>query len=139
MRYRRLTARYVSLVSMGEVPSLGDLLRTAQPRVMVAPTRWRPAADVCESATALAITVELAGVDEDDLEVTLFEDALVVEGVRRPVGCMADGVYHSAEIRHGPFRLEVPLPVAVDTEAPQGRYERGLLHISLPKAGGGQH
>jgi HSP20 family protein len=89
---------------------------------------------VYETEAAVCVTVELAGVEQDDLEVLLFEDALVVEGARRPVLCAPGGVYHSAEIRHGPFRLELPLPVAVDGDSgPEARYERGLLHITLPK------
>ena len=134
LRYRRLIGRYTRIVSIGEALSPGDLLRGPRATVMVAPPHWRPPADVCETAAAITVTVEVAGVDPDDLEVLLFEDALVVEGERRLQACAPDGVYHSAEIRHGPFRLQVHLPAAVDGEGIDARYDRGLLHIVLPKA-----
>jgi HSP20 family molecular chaperone IbpA len=42
-------------------------------------------------------------------------------------------VYHAAGIRRGPFKLELPLPAAVDTAKVQARHERGLLRITLAK------
>ncbi len=134
MRYRRLVGQYVTFVSIGEAPSVDDLLRGQRSGVTVAPRHWRPAADVCETPAALSVTVELAGVELNELDVLLFEDALVVEGERRPEGCAPDSVFHSAEIRHGPFRLEVRLPHRVDVGDIDARYERGLLQITLPKA-----
>jgi HSP20 family molecular chaperone IbpA len=44
-------------------------------------------------------------------------------------------VYQAAGIRQGPFRAEVPLPVPVDAERVEARYDRGLLSITLPKGG----
>jgi HSP20 family protein len=146
MRYRRIVERYVAIVAAEEVPSLGDLLRGRRQPVLVAPTAWRPAADVCETAAAITVTVDLAGVEAEDVEVLLFQDALVITGQRRLPSCAPGGVYHRVEIRHGPFRLEIPLPGDVadgDAEALDARYDRGLLHISLPKptapAGAGGH
>ncbi len=132
MRYRRVSGRYVSVVSVAGLPS-GDLLHAVRSTVMVAPAVWQPAADVCETASAIVVTVDVAGVEPDELEVQLFADALVIAGVRPPPPCEPDGVFHRAEIRHGPFRLEVPLPATVDAEAVEARYERGLLCLTLPK------
>ena len=77
--------------------------------------------------------VDLAGVEEDDLEVQLFEDMLVVEGRRRLPSCQEGAVYHAVGIRQGPFRVELPLPAPVDAERVEARYDRGLLRITLPK------
>ena len=95
--------------------------------------RWRPDTDTYETASALEVIVDLAGVDEDDFEVHLFEDALVVEG-RRAVPSAPDArMYHAVGIRQGPFRAEVPLPAPVDGDRVDASYDRGLLRISLPK------
>ena len=92
-----------------------------------------PTRDTYETATTVEIVVDLAGVDEDDFEVQLFEDALVVEGRRRLPSCQEGAVYHAAGIRQGPFRVELPLPAPVDPERVEARYDRGLLRITLPK------
>ena len=95
-------------------------------------TYWRPPADVCESESAIEVTIDLAGVDQDELDVVLYEDALIVEG-RRRLTTSPSGVYHLAEIRQGPFRLELGLPVAFDLERVDARYDQGLLRITMPK------
>lgn len=140
MRYRRLSYRYTMVVRPGQTLPLGDIWQSDRLRLLVQP-RWRPDADTYETATTVEIMVDLAGVEEDDLEVQLFEDVLIVEGRRRLPSCQEGAVYHAAGIRQGPFRVELPLPAPVDAERVEARYERGLLRITLPKraeAGGWQ-
>ncbi len=136
MRYRRLTYRYEILLS----PSVGwppasqwqaDALRS-----VIGRAHWRPATDVYESPEALTVVVELPGVDAEELEALLYEDALVVEGERKLPCCEDDARYRSAEIRQGRFRLELPIPPSVDRERVDARYDRGVLRIIITKAAG---
>ncbi|MGH8585917.1 MAG: Hsp20/alpha crystallin family protein, partial [Gammaproteobacteria bacterium] len=132
MRYRRLSYRYTMVVRPGQTLPLGDdIWQSDRLRLLVQP-RWRPDADTYETATTVEILVDLAGVEEDDLEVQLFEDVLVVEGRRPLPSCQEGAVYHAAGIRQGPFRVELALPAPVDAERVEARYERGLLRITLP-------
>jgi HSP20 family molecular chaperone IbpA len=135
MRYRRLSYRYAMIVRAGGPSPLGALWPWERVRLLVE-ARWRPDADTYETTTAVGVVVDLAGVGEDDFEVQLFEDALVIEGRRALPACEDGAVYHAASIRQGAFRLEVPLPASVDADRVEARYERGLLRITLPKAGG---
>ncbi|HUO62580.1 MAG TPA: Hsp20/alpha crystallin family protein [Terriglobales bacterium] len=134
MRYRRLSYRYAMVMRSGLPGPFDDLWQIDRVRLLVE-SRWRPDADTYETAGTIEIIADLAGVDEEDFEVQLFEDALVVEGRRRlsPPGEAA--TYHTVSIRQGPFRLELPLTAPVDTEQVDVRYDRGLLHITLPKRG----
>ena len=116
----------------GQTWPFGDIWQSDRLRLLVQ-ARWRPDADTYETATTVEIIVDLAGVEEDDFEVQLFEDALVVEGRRQLPSCDERRVYHAAGIRQGPFQLELPLPAPVDPERVEARYERGLLRITLPK------
>src|SRR5262249_7723553 len=95
--------------------------------------RWGPATDVAETARSIEVTVDLAGLDEDDFEVQLFDNGLVVEGRRHLPSSGEDAVYHAAGIPQGLFRLEVPLPARIDPERVEARYDRGLLPVALPK------
>jgi HSP20 family protein len=130
MRYRCLSYRY-TMVVRATLP-LGDIWQSDRLRLLVQP-RWRPDADTYETATTVEILVDLAAVEEDDLEVQLFEDVLVVEGRRRLPSCQEGAVYHAASIRQGPFRVELALPLPVYAEPVEARYDRGLLRITLPK------
>ena len=137
MRYRRIGYRYTMIVN--QRTGWGGPREVRAGDVVLSHPHWHPDMDVYEAETALTVTVELAGVDQEQLEVLLFEDALVIEGLRSlPV--TEEGVYHAAGIRQGPFRVEVSLPVPVEGDRVEASYDRGLLRVRLPKAsGGGRH
>jgi HSP20 family molecular chaperone IbpA len=132
MRYRRVTYRS-AVLSLG-APSwpLGAAWEHETLRLLVH-ARWRPATDVAETPSSVEVTVDLAGVGEDDFEIQLFDNGLVVEGRRHLPSCGEDAVYHAAGIPQGFFRVELPLPARIDPERVEARYDRGLLHIKLPK------
>ncbi len=136
MRYRRVSYRYAMVVSSHEPRPFGDPWWVTQARVPLAQPRWRPPADVSENATSILITIELAGVDPEELDILLYEDAVVVEGTRRLPG-ERPCIFHEVEIRQGPFRVEVALPATIDPERVDAQYDRGLLHLTLAKAGEG--
>lgn len=99
---------------------------------------WRPALEVYETATALVIRVELAGIDAEALAVALDGDTLTIEGQRLPD---AEGAapavrrqYHEMGIPYGPFRARVRLPFPVAREAVEAEYEHGFLTVRLPRA-----
>lgn len=137
MRYRRSTYRYAAVVGTSQTWPLGDVWPSDRVRLLVQ-GRWRPDVDIYETAVSIEVLVDLAGVDEDDFEVQLFQDALVVEGRRQLPACEEAALYHAAGIRQGPFRLEVPLPALVDPDRVEARHDRGLLRISLGKRGEGR-
>ena len=135
MRYRWLAYRYAMVVRSGPTWPFGDIFQSDRLRVLVQ-THWRPETDTYETPTTLEIIVDLAGLEEDDFEIQLFEDVLVVEGHRRLPSCQEEATYHAAGIRQGPFRVEVPVPTPLDPERVDARYDRGLLRITLAKRGG---
>ncbi len=132
MRYRRLSYRYAVVMATGRPHLSGPGWQRQPAGISMGQPSWRPPADIVETETEVIILVELAGVDHEQLEVLLFEDALIVEGERR-LPSPAAGVYHAAEIRQGQVRLELPLPAPIDPEQVEARYERGLLEMRLPK------
>jgi HSP20 family protein len=133
MRYRRMSYRYSVVLASGEPRPFGDRLVGLQSGVHIAQTCWRPPTDVYETADATLVTVDIAGVDVEMLDVTLFADAVVVEGRRRLPAAGENGFFHAAEIRQGPFRLELAFPTEIDAERVEGEYDRGLLRLTIPK------
>lgn len=95
---------------------------------------WRPPIDIHETPDALHVKIELAGMSEESIDVTLYENALVVTGQREDDCEHDEGVsYHEAQIRYGPFRADVLLPVSVRHDATDATYENGFLRVRLPK------
>jgi HSP20 family protein len=135
MRYQRLRYRYAMVLAHG-APTQASNAVAARRRVVIAQPYWRPSADVYETPEAVYVTVELAGVAPEDVEAVLYEDALVVHGERRLCTAAGGGVYHTAEIRQGPLRVELALPACVDIDRVEGRMDQGLLRLKLPKVEG---
>jgi len=94
---------------------------------------WQPAADLYETETTLVVQVELAGVREEDIEITLFADHLSISG-RRQNRTPTNAVYSLAGIFYGDFNIVVPIGTGVRRDAVEATFEDGLLGIVLPKA-----
>ena len=96
---------------------------------------FRPQIDclLADDPPRLVVVADLAGVEPDDVELLVGGGELRLAGERpRP---SADGArYQQMEIDYGRFERAVALPADVDVEQAEGRYERGLLIVTLPLA-----
>jgi HSP20 family protein len=138
IRYRYVTYRYTDgsqqQLERHYRQLLHDALRQSHQSILQRSATWRPLADIRESTEIMTIKIELAGVREEDIEVTLYEDALVVSGERQDDPERSENLYyHEAQIRYGPFRVEVLILSPIDREGIQARYENGFLWVDLPK------
>lgn len=106
-----------------------------QPTSMPVPASraWRPALEVREHEEDLIITAELAGIDQESLEVTLDGDVLTLAG-NRPGNREGACSYREAGIAYGAFSAEVFVPGAVRVDDAEASYQNGMLMIKLPKA-----
>ena len=96
---------------------------------------WRPPMDIHETPDAIAIKIELAGMRDEDIEISLYANALVVMGRREDDFDHDETIcYHEAQVRYGPFRADVLLEVPIHQEAAEATYQNGFLRILLPKA-----
>ena len=103
--------------------------RTSSARALI----WRPQADVHEYAEQFVIKVELAGMRDAAIEVTLHDGVLYVSG-QREEHCPSHGVHiHELGINYGHFELEFALRAPIDEAAISARYDDGMLLITLPK------
>ena len=94
---------------------------------------WRPPTDVYETDENVVVRVEVAGMKETDLSVSLTDRVLIITGVRQDPSPKV--AYHQMEIRYGDFRTEVFLHWAVEQESIVATYSDGFLQVMLPKAG----
>jgi HSP20 family protein len=98
-----------------------------------ASTHWEPAVDFCEDDEAYHVIMDIAGVNEQDLEVTYQPDGvLVVRGVRRPLLCGTVSCL-LLEIAYGAFERHIPLPHNINPDGIEASYKAGMLHIRIPK------
>lgn len=96
---------------------------------------WRPPMDVHETGAAILIKIEVAGLQEDDIEVALYPNALVVNGVRHDDTDHDEATcFHAAQVRYGLFHVDVALPAPIQQDDATATYRDGFLRIRLPKA-----
>jgi len=138
IRYRYVTYRYTDgsqqQLERHYRQLVHDALRQSHQSILQRSATWRPLADIRESAEMVMVKIELAGMKEEEIDVTLYEDALVVSGERHEEPERNENVYyHEAQIRYGPFRIEVLLLLPIDREGVKARYENGFLWVDLPK------
>jgi HSP20 family protein len=96
-------------------------------------TVWHPATDIYETQDKVIVVVEVAGVSEDDLTVTLFSDLLVVEGTRKQPAFADMNACHQLGIKYGDFRSEIALHAPIDHDTVKAEYKHGFLKITLNK------
>lgn len=138
MRYRYVTYRFregsQAQLEQHYRQILDEAVRQSQQAMLHRSITWRPSADILESPEMIRVKIELCGMKEDDIEVTLYENALVVSGERHDDHDYQDGLsYQEAQIRYGPFRVEVSIPTPINRESVLARYECGMLSVDLPK------
>lgn len=95
---------------------------------------FRPSIDVLETADALVVRVELAGVRSEDVRLVVDGEYLQISG-RRALHREPKADRHlKMEIPDGHFERVLRLAAPYDRERVSARLENGLLTIELPRA-----
>jgi HSP20 family molecular chaperone IbpA len=96
--------------------------------------RWTPNTDVYSVDANLVVKVELAGMKNDSLEITVEGQRLRISGERedgcRPPHC----TFLVMEISYGPFETVLDLPAGFDLSQAKATYVNGFLRIEVPGA-----
>ncbi len=92
-----------------------------------------PRMDVSETDDAVQIAVELPGLDEGDVEVTLDGDVLTIRGEKETERDEEERDYHIIERAEGTFLRTLRLPFEADPEQVQAAFQDGVLTITIPK------
>ena len=95
--------------------------------------RWDIAMDVVQDGDDLIVRASLPGVDPDEIQVTLEDGLLTIEGETGSESEEQKGDYLLRERRFGRFHRALRLPSSVDAERAQPSYANGVLTITVPK------
>lgn len=95
-----------------------------------------PRMDVTENETSINLYVELAGLNKDDVSVTVSEDRiLTIKGERKREATTEDAAKNivRTERHYGTFARSFALPEYVNAESVSGKFENGVLALALEK------
>lgn len=90
--------------------------------------------DVSETDKTIEVTIDVPGMDEKDLEVTLKGDHLIISGERKTESEKEEKDFHRIERAYGRFERRFLLPCEVKENEVRGGVRQGVLVVTLPKA-----
>ena len=94
---------------------------------------WRPAADISETDGEYLVKAELPEVKRDDINVSIEDGVLTIEGERRFEKESKEARQHRIESMYGHFYRAFSLPQNVDADAVSAECRDGVLTVHLPK------
>jgi HSP20 family protein len=92
-----------------------------------------PSADVYEDDNSIHLNVEIPGVDEKNLSITIENNILTVKGERKPEKDEKGEHFLRQERSYGKFSRSFTLPGSVDLDRVNANYVNGVLQIELAK------
>jgi HSP20 family protein len=95
---------------------------------------FMPHLDVDESEGAFTVTVELPGLEAKDVDLSLTDDLLVIEGEKRAEATDEKQTRHRVERLYGRFQRAVRLPRPVAADEVEATFKSGVLTVTLPKS-----
>jgi HSP20 family protein len=97
------------------------------------PGGFMPAVDVRETADSYKFRVDLPGVKEADVEVSLTGNRLTISGQREEEKREDSDRYHSYECSYGSFTRSFSLPEGTDPDNVKAEMKDGVLDVTVPK------
>lgn len=94
-------------------------------------TAWVPTTDIFAKGNDLVIRCELAGVHQNDIDISLANGVLSVSGERRSELDDEELEFYTRERSYGYFRRTIALPDGVDGGKMDAEFVDGLLEITI--------
>ena len=93
----------------------------------------KPSIDIAESKNAYKISVEVPGMDPEDIDLHIEADALVISGEKKRESDDEDEGFHRVERSYGRFQRVLTLPADADAENIEADFKKGVLRIRVPR------
>lgn len=95
---------------------------------------WTPAVDVCESADAVCIRIEVPGVSASQIRIALNSDKIRIYGEKKKRSVRQRIISHlCSERNYGRFNRVVPLRWTISVKDTKAELKNGVLLVQLPK------
>ncbi|MFA5157832.1 MAG: Hsp20 family protein [Patescibacteria group bacterium] len=92
-----------------------------------------PRIDIKETKTAIVVSAELPGIDEDKVDVEIMDNVMTISGEKAEEKVEEGEGYHYKESHTGAFTRSFTLPADVKAEKAQAEMKNGVLEITVPK------
>lgn len=99
------------------------------------PLTLKPNVDIAEHEDHYKITVEVPGIDKEDIQMEVSDGSLVITGEKKIEKNERDENvnWHRIERSYGAFRRMLDLPDDSDAENIDAKFNNGVLDIKIPR------
>jgi HSP20 family protein len=94
---------------------------------------FSPRMDVSETDLEVTVSVELPGMDPEDIQVTIDRNTLAISGEKHAEKEEKGQHFYQVERSFGSFRRSISLPGGVDEKRIEATFKHGVLKVKLPK------
>jgi len=92
-----------------------------------------PKIDIKETKTAIVVSAELPGIEEDKVDVEIMDNVMTISGEKAEEKAQEGEGYHYKESHTGSFTRSFTLPADVKAEKAEAEMKNGVLIITVPK------
>ncbi len=92
-----------------------------------------PATDVIEKKDRFIVTAELPGISADDINVSVADNMLTIQGDKKSEREVKEEDYRLFERSFGSFFRSIELPPGTDPGSIEATFENGVLTVTVPK------
>lgn len=93
-----------------------------------------PQLDIAETDSAYVLSVDLPGIDPDEIDLSAQDDALTIRAKReRKLEDGDERRFHRVERRFGRFERTLSLPLDADTDNIRAEFKHGVLEVTVPR------
>ncbi len=93
---------------------------------------WAPRVEVFERDGRLVVRADLPGLNKEDVQVEVTDDAITIEGERRQEREIEGAGTYRSEVSYGSFFRAIPLPEGAHADDAEARFANGVLEITVP-------
>lgn len=97
---------------------------------------FMPRISIAHDQQAVTVTAELPGMEVADIEVTLGEGALMIQGQRKASGEGRKARFAPEELQAPFFRKVIPIPFFIDAQGARATFKDRVLRVMLPRRPG---
>ncbi len=94
----------------------------------------QPLADMWETEDAYHISLEMPGVNKEDIEINVVDNGLEIKAMRKEEAKEHKKGFYRVERNYAGFYKYVTLPENAELDKAEATYKNGILEIRVPKS-----
>jgi len=110
-----------------------ELLNSEAPEEALTTTSFAPPVDIYEDEHNITLKLEVPGIEENDIDVSIDNNTLIVQGERKIEKEEREENFRRVERQYGSFTRTFTLPNSVDPGQVSAHYDMGVLKVKLAK------